>query len=81
MNPIRNLFYRAYVKANGTGTLESTVKTFTGEAKRFNFGTKIPATLEAPATRTGFDIYAGLPDYLESLIESESPSWTEFQDF
>ena len=25
--------------------------------------------------------YAGLPDYLESLIESETPSWTEFQNF
>ena len=46
-------YYRTYVKANGTGTgtLESTVKTFTGETKRFNFGTKIPATLEAPATK------------------------------
>ena len=51
-------YYRTYVKAKGTGDLESTVKTFTGETKRFNFGTKIPATLEAPATKTGYT-YSG----------------------
>lgn len=42
-------YYRTYVKVKGTGELESTVKTFTGDVKRFNYGTKIPATLEAPA--------------------------------
>lgn len=31
--------------------------------------------------KTGFDLYSGLPDYLESLIESETPTWSEFQNF
>ena len=47
-------YYRTYVKVKGTGNLESTVKTFRGDVKRFNYGTTIPTTLEAPATIDGY---------------------------
>lgn len=52
-------YYRSYVTVKGTGTFESTKTTFRGEIRRFNFGTKIPAKLEAPATTDGY-IHNGL---------------------
>ena len=50
--------YQAYVTVQGTEDKSSIVQTFTGEVKEFTTGYKIPAMLEAPATKSGY-IYAG----------------------
>ena len=29
----------------------------------------------------GFDLFAGLPDYLEASVESAKPGWSDFKNF
>ena len=31
--------------------------------------------------KTGFDLFAGLPDYLEAAVESAKPGWSDFKNF
>ena len=32
-------------------------------------------------SKTGFDLFAGLPEYLEAAVEAAKPSWSEFSNF
>ena len=32
-------------------------------------------------SKTGFDLFAGLPEYLEAAVEAAKPSWSDFSSF
>ena len=32
-------------------------------------------------SKTGFDLFEGLPEYLEAAVESAKPSWSDFSSF
>ena len=39
------------------------------------------STLTGSVVEAGFDLFAGLPDYLEAAVESAKPSWSDFKNF
>ena len=39
------------------------------------------SALTGSIVEAGFDLFAGLPDYLEAAVESAKPGWSDFKNF
>ncbi|MGN1155214.1 MAG: DNA/RNA non-specific endonuclease, partial [Agathobacter sp.] len=83
--PLANYYWKAVLKiktANGYITDACAVGIWLKhEAYENNDYTQYIVSIDEIEAKTGFDLFAGLPDYLEISVEAAKPSWDEFKSF
>ena len=83
--PVPNYYWKAILKirtTNGYITDACAVGIWL-EHKAYDSSDYTPyiVSIDDIESKTGFDLFAGLPEYLESAVEAAKTSWSEFSNF
>ena len=49
--------------------------------RKLSFSSYSISSLTGSVVEAGFDLFAGLPDYLEAAVESAKSGWSDFKNF
>ena len=83
--PVPNYYWKAILKiktTNGYITDACAVGIWLEhKAYKDSDYTQYIVSIDDIESKTGFDLFAGLPEYLEAAVEAAKPSWSEFSNF